>query len=116
MSNEGAVLVSVPCGMPMLTSVPMAHTDPGRPRADRALIAAHAEVLRELARRFGITELRFASPGRLVGHVANDRDALDVAAFELGAAELLQAEVSLYSDAVLGKPNASPDLVMALPL
>ncbi|MGH8984590.1 MAG: hypothetical protein ACRDY6_12050 [Acidimicrobiia bacterium] len=86
------------------------------PKADRALVTAHVSALRDLAAQHGITKLRFASPGRLVGHVAGDRDALDISAFELGAAGLLGAELLLYSDAVLAKPNVSPDLVSAEPL
>lgn len=93
-----------------------AHPELELPKADRRLLAAHGQALRRLALRHGITELRFASPGRLVGHVAEDRDALDVSAFELAAADLLGAEASLYSDAVTGKPNVSPDLVAAAPL
>ncbi len=92
------------------------HAEPELPKADLRLVAAHASELRDLAAQHGITGLCFASPGRLVGHVADDRDALDVSEFELGAAELLGAEALLYSDAVLDKPNVSPDLVSAEPL
>ena len=49
-------------------------------------------------------------------HVAEDRDALDVADFELAAVRLLGAEVRLYSDRVLSKLNVSPVLVAARPL
>lgn len=90
--------------------------EPELPPADRALVEAHADALRSLAARHGITALRFASSGRLVGHVAHDRDTVDVAEFELAAVKLLGAEVRLYSDAVLSKPNVSPDLVAAEPL
>jgi hypothetical protein len=91
----------------------MPRADAELPKADRARVVAHADQLRELAARHGITELRFASPGRLVGHVADDRDAIDVSTFEVEAADLLGAEASLYSDAVLNKANVSPDLVDA---
>jgi hypothetical protein len=79
-------------------------------------VAAHADELRRLAAQYGITALRFASPGRLVGHVADDRDFLDVVDFDVAARELLGAQVSLFSDAVLTKANVSPDLVAAEPL
>ncbi|MGH3870839.1 MAG: hypothetical protein ACRDSR_04865 [Pseudonocardiaceae bacterium] len=42
-----------------------------------------------------VLDLRFACTGRLVGHVAEDRDALDVADFELAAVRLLGAEAQV---------------------
>ena len=72
---------------------------------------ARAAELRALAERFGITSLRYASPGRLEGRVQADKDALDVVEFDIAASELLGAEVELFSGAVLGKPNLSPDLL-----
>jgi hypothetical protein len=72
--------------------------------------------LRALAARYGISDLRFASAGKLVGHVAEDRDALDVADFEVAAVELVGAELRLYSDRVLDKRNVSRDLVAVRPL
>lgn len=90
--------------------------EPSLPPVDETAVRAHAHQLRALAADYGITDLRFASTGRLVGHVAEDRDALDVADFELAAVRLLGAEVRLYSDRVLAKRNVSPDLVAARPL
>jgi hypothetical protein len=69
-----------------------------------------------LAAEHGITLLRFASPGRLVGHVAPDRDLWDVVDFDLAARDLLGATIRLFSDAVLTKTNVSPDLVDAQPI
>jgi hypothetical protein len=86
------------------------------PPADETAVRAHVRELHELAARFGVSELRFASAGRLVGHVADDRDALDVAEFEVAARELLGADIGLFSDRVLTKANVSPDLVAAAPL
>ncbi|MBC9957304.1 hypothetical protein [Yimella sp. cx-51] len=86
------------------------------PPADEAMVRSHGDELRALAARYGISELRFASPGRLVGHVADDRDALDTAAFEIAARALLGAEIGLYSDRVLDKPHVSPDLITAQPV
>lgn len=83
------------------------------PPAGEATVRSHRDELWALAARHGISKLRFASPGRLVGHVAEDRDALDTADFEIAARALLGAEVGLFSDRVLGKPNASPDLTSA---
>lgn len=69
-----------------------------------------------LAADYGTTGLRFASTGRLVGHLAQNRDTPDMADFELAAVRVLGAEVRLYSDRVLGKHNVRPDLVAARPL
>lgn len=82
------------------------------PAAENA-VRAHARQLRAIAAEHGISDLRFASLGRLVGHIADDKDALDVADFELAAIALLGADVRLYSDRVLRKPHVSPDLVTA---
>ena len=86
---------------------------PQLPAAEFALLSSRVEEIRALAAEHGITELRFASPGRLVGHVASDGDPFAVIDFELATRDLLGAEVRLYSDAVLSKPNVSPDLVAA---
>lgn len=90
--------------------------EPSLPPVGESAVRAHADELQALAAQHGITGLRFASAGRLVGHVAEDRDAFDVADFEIAAVRLLGAEVRLYSDRVLGKHNVSPDLVAARPL
>lgn len=90
--------------------------EPSLPPVDETAVRARARELRALAADYGITELRFAPIGRLVGHVAEDRDSLDVADFELAAIRLLGADVHLYSDRVLGKAHVSPDLVAAQPL
>lgn len=86
------------------------------PPADEATVRGRVDELRRLAAQHGISELRFASPGRLVGHVAEDRDALDTADFEIAARALLGAEIGLFSDRVLGKPHVSPDLLAAQPV
>lgn len=67
----------------------------------------------DLGAAHGVTTLRYASRGRLVGHLASDRDALDGLAFEEAATALLGAPVELYSDAVLTKTNVSADLAAA---
>src|SRR5262249_17057191 len=84
--------------------------------ADEELVRAHAHRLKALAATLGVTQVRYAGPGRLVGHVAEDRDFFDVADFQTAASEELQAEVELFSDAVLEKPHSSPDLHTAKPL
>lgn len=86
------------------------------PPADEATVRGRGDELRTLAADHGISELRFASPGRLVGHVAEEMDALDTADFEIAARALLGAEIGLFSDRVLGKPHVSPDLLAAQPV
>ena len=86
------------------------------PPADEPTVRAHASELQALAEQMRITKLRFASAGRLVGHVDAEMDAFDVIDFDIAATDLLGAAVELFSDAVLGKPNVSPDLVTARPL
>lgn len=86
------------------------------PLADESLVRAHSAELRKLGGSYGVTQLRYASPGRLVGHVAEDKDMLDVVEFDIAATDLLGARVSLFSDAVLDHPHVSADLVDASPL
>lgn len=81
--------------------------------ASEELVRAHAAELTALAAEHGIHDLRFASTGRLVGRIDPNRDALDMAEFAAAAEHLLGEEVSLLSEAVLGKPNVSADLVHA---
>ena len=56
---------------------------------------SHAAQLVELAAEHGITGLAFASPGRLRGHVGDDRDLFDMFEFQRAARDLLGAEVVL---------------------
>jgi hypothetical protein len=99
-----------------VTNVTVSGSESELPPLDEASARVHAAELADLASLHGITNLRFASPGRLLGHVAADRDLMDIAAFEIAAIDLLHAEVHLYSDGVLGKPHVSPDLLSARPL
>jgi hypothetical protein len=68
------------------------------------------------ATRHGITGLAFASPGRLRGHLADDRDLFDMFEFQRAATDLLGAEIALYSDGTLRNDHVSPDLATASPL
>jgi hypothetical protein len=86
------------------------------PPATEQQVRAHASELIELAAMHGITGLAFASPGRLRGHVAADRDLFDMFEFQRGATDLLGAEVVLYSDGALRNEHVSPDLATATPL
>jgi hypothetical protein len=64
----------------------------------------------------GITDRAFASPGRIRGHVADDRDLFDMFGFQRAATSLLGAEIALYSDGALRNDLVSPDLAAAAPL
>jgi hypothetical protein len=89
---------------------------PHLPPATEQQVRSHAAQLVELAARHGITDLAFASPGRLRGHVAGDRDLFDMFEFQREATGLLGAEVTLYSDGALRNEHVSPDLATATPL
>jgi hypothetical protein len=86
------------------------------PPATEQQVRSHAAELVELAARHGITALALASPGRLRGHLAGDRDLFDMFEFQRAAADLLGAEVTVYSDGALRNEHVSPDLVTASPL
>ena len=90
--------------------------EPDLPLLDEQQVLAHRDELVRLAGSFGVSDLRFAAPGRLVGRVADDKDLLDVVGFDLAVEELLGARVSLFSDRVLVNDNVSQDLVDARPL
>jgi hypothetical protein len=89
---------------------------PALPPLDEATARALSDRLYALAAEHGISQLRFASSGRLVGHIAEDRDSIDTAAFEVAVQDTLGYSAGLFSDRVLSKPRVSPDLVAARPL
>jgi len=86
---------------------------PHLPPATEEQVRTHAAELVELAAGHGITELAFASPGRLRGHISPDHNPFAPIEFERTATELLGAEVDLFSDEVLRNEHVSPDLVTA---
>lgn len=86
---------------------------PHLPAATEGLIRRHAGELVRLAQEHGLTEIAFASAGRLRAHVADDRDLWDVFEFQRAAIELLGADLAVYSDGALSNNNVSPDLVNA---
>jgi hypothetical protein len=89
---------------------------PHLPPATEQQVRTHARQLVSLAARHGITDLAFASPGRLRGHVADDRDLFDMFEFQRTATSLVGAEITLYSDGALNNDHVSPDLAAAAPL
>jgi hypothetical protein len=89
---------------------------PQLPPATEERVRSLATELVRLAAKYGITKLAFASPGRLRGHVGDDRDLFDVFEFQRAATELLGAEVVVFSDGALRNAYVSPDLVTATSL
>ena len=83
------------------------------PPATEQQVRSHGAQLVELAARHGITDLAFASPGRLRGHVADDRDLFDMFEFQRAATDLLGAEITVYSDGALRNDHVSTDLAAA---
>lgn len=89
---------------------------PHLPPATEEQVRSHAAELVELAAEHGVSELAFAGPGRLRGHVSPASDPFAPITFQLAASDLLGAEVALFSDEVLHNAHVSPDLVTASPL
>jgi hypothetical protein len=83
---------------------------PHLPPATEQQVRNHARQLVSLAARHGITDLAFASPGRLRGHVADDRDLFDMFEFQRAATSLLSAEIALHSDGALKNDHVRPGL------
>lgn len=61
-------------------------------------------VLRNLARRHGLSNLRHAGPGVVVADVASGRTYFDVARFELEAEAVLRAAVHVVSSGAEAAP------------
>lgn len=83
---------------------------PRLPSATEVQVRANAMRLMELAVRHGITDLAFASPGRLRGRVDADHDLFDMFEFQRAASDLLGAEVAMFSEGALSNDHVSPDL------
>jgi hypothetical protein len=89
---------------------------PHLPPSTEQQVRTRAAELVDLALQHGITHLAFASPGRLRGHIADDRDLFDMFEFQRHATNLLGAEITVYSDGALANDHVSPDLAAATPL
>ena len=81
------------------------------PSASGQQVRSHAAELIQPAARHGITALAFASPGRLRGHVADDRDLSGMFEIQRAAADLPGAEGTVYSDGRCATSTSAPDLV-----
>ena len=111
------MLPSVSSGAGSVVGVSQPVAEPEHlPPATEHQVRAHAAELVGAAARHGITDLAFASPGRLRGHVSDDRDLFDMFEFQREATALIGAEVALYSDGALRNEHVSHDLVAASPL
>jgi hypothetical protein len=71
------------------------------PPATEQQVRSHAASLIAIAAQHGITRLAYASPGRLRGHIADDRDLFDMFEFQRAATSLLHADITMYSDGAL---------------
>lgn len=70
-------------------------------------------TLRRIGAGYGVSNLRFASPGRILGHLHEDRGLADMALFQRDIEDLLGAHAEFFTDALLGKPGVSADLLAA---
>lgn len=89
---------------------------PSLPPLDEATARANANALHHLGTQFGVSDLRFASPGRLIGHMDEDRDLGDMADFQLAIEEVLGKHAHFFTDGLIGKPGVSQDLISARPV
>ncbi|MBN9609217.1 MAG: hypothetical protein BGO26_03875 [Actinobacteria bacterium 69-20] len=89
---------------------------PAPPLLDEQTARENADALRRIAAKYGISALRFAALGRLVGRVDDDRGMGDLADFQLAVEQLLGRYVDVFADRVLDNPNVSADLVAATAL
>ncbi|MDQ6851454.1 MAG: hypothetical protein M3070_16240 [Actinomycetota bacterium] len=89
---------------------------PPLPPLDEATARANADALRRIGAGYGISDLRFASPGRIIGHLKADRGMGDMALFQRDIEDLLGVHADFFTDGLLGKPGVSADLLAARPL
>jgi hypothetical protein len=89
---------------------------PALPPLDEVTARANAESLHRLGAGYGISDLRFASPGRLIGHMDEHRDLTDMALFQRDVEDLLGKHIDFFTDGLIGKPGVSADLLTARPL
>lgn len=62
-----------------------------------------------------MSALRFASLGRIVDHLDDDRGMGDMALLQRDIEDVLGAHADFFTDALLGKPGVSVDLLTARP-
>jgi 2-phospho-L-lactate guanylyltransferase (CobY/MobA/RfbA family) len=84
--------------------------------ATESQIRGAAAQLLALAERHGLSQVAFASPGRLRAQVDDDRDLADVFAFQREASDLVRARIDVFSDGALSNRHVSRDLVEAVPI
>lgn len=86
------------------------------PEADEAFVRAHREELLALAADMGITDVKVASTGRLVGTVTANTVPLGVYAFSADASSMLERIIRMHASRVVTPESASVDLKEATPL
>lgn len=89
---------------------------PALPPLDEAKARQNADALRRLGLEYGVSDLRFASPGRIIGHLADDRGMGDMVLFQRDIEDLLGVHADFFTDGLIGKPGVSADLLTARPL
>jgi hypothetical protein len=89
---------------------------PELPPLDEATARANSAALHDLGAQYGISGLRFASPGRIIGHLETDRDLTDMVQFQQAVQDLLGVRADFFTDGLIGKPGVSADLLTAQPL
>jgi hypothetical protein len=86
---------------------------PALPPLDEATARANAAALYRLGAVYGVSNLRFASAGRLLGHLDEDRGLADMALFQRDIEDLLGVHADFFTDGLLGKPGVGADLLAA---
>ena len=76
---------------------------PALPPLDEVTARANAAALHRVGAGYGISELRFASLGRLIGHMDEDRDLTDMALFQRDVEDLLGKHIDFFTDGLIGK-------------
>lgn len=86
------------------------------PDADEVFIRKHRDQILEIAARFGIENVKYASGNRLVGTPANPEVMLPTFTFMAVADEELGREIRMYSQGLADSQSEESDLRRATPL
>jgi hypothetical protein len=92
------------------------HHAPILPDADETFIREHRDEILELAARFGIRDVKYASGNRLVGTAADPDVFLPTFGFMDAAEGELGRRIRLYSQGLADTHSEESDLHRALPL
>lgn len=89
---------------------------PALPPLDEATARQNADALRRLGAEYGVSALRFASLGRIIGHLDEDRGMGDMVLFQRDIEDLLGVHADFFTDRLIGQPGVTADLLTARPL